>query len=553
MSDTPPNKELSDELARIRDQFVASLPGQIDHLRTALADLAGTLGHARDDALRQAHVTAHSLAGTAGTFGFPALGSAARILEYSLRDALAGDEGDQSERRYQSLLDSLIYQANAATDDTPSPHSASALPPRPFTHAGLVVLVEDDPALANRLSSYLHHFGYEVLHFESATAFAAAASEMAPPAALLLDNALPEGPLAGVDIANALPANLRATPLLFMSANDSQEARIGALRAGCLAYLLKPIEPAQVLDALEGITQRESDRPIRVMIVDDEPAMVAHHCAVLNASGFDTVSLSDPGLLLDMMRDQLPDIVLLDLHMPEYSGRELAALIHQIPSFAGIPVLFISSERDFDTQQAAMQSGGDDFLVKPVGAERLVNAVRYRATRHRQLRDLMKNDSLTGLLNHANIKSRLAAEMHRIDRHGGNLTLAMVDVDRFKQVNDEHGHVNGDRILRELAMLLRRRLRSSDEVGRYGGEEFLVLLPNTSAAAAVELLNAIREDFFQIAHFIGDTELHVSFSGGIASQDDWNSPEALLMAADAALYSAKKSGRNRIVLSPGTR
>jgi diguanylate cyclase (GGDEF)-like protein len=143
--------------------------------------------------------------------------------------------------------------------------------------------------------------------------------------------------------------------------------------------------------------------------------------------------------------------------------------------------------------------------------------------------------------------------MHRIDRHGGNLTLAMVDVDRFKQVNDEHGHVNGDRILRELAMLLRRRLRSSDEVGRYGGEEFLVLLPNTSAAAAVELLNAIREDFFQIAHFIGDTELHVSFSGGIASQDDWNSPEALLMAADAALYSAKKSGRNRIVLSPGTR
>ncbi len=551
MSDTTPSKELADELARIRAQFITSLPGQVEHLKMSLQALVGAVGQAREEALRQAHVTAHSLAGTAGTFGFPALGSAARTLEYSLREALEGQEDAQSERRYQSLLHSLIYQAQAASADGPSGEIASALPPRPFSHAGSVVLVEDDPALASRLSSYLHHFGYEVLHFASATAFAAAADTLARPVALLLDNALPEGLLAGVSIAQTLPPNLADSPILFMSANDSQEARIGALRAGCQAYLLKPIEPAQVLDALENITQRETDRPLRVMIVDDEPTMVAHHEAVLKAAGFDTACLSEPSLLLDTMRDQLPDIVLLDLHMPQYSGGELASLIHQIPSFAGIPVLFVSSERDFDTQQAAMQSGGDDFLVKPVGAERLVNAVRYRATRHRQLRDLMKNDSLTGLLNHANIKSRLAAEMHRVDRHGGSLTLAMIDIDRFKQVNDEHGHASGDRILRELAMLLRRRLRSSDEVGRYGGEEFVLLLPNTTAAAAIDLINAIREDFYQIAHFIGDTELHVSFSGGVASQADWGSPEALLMAADAAMYAAKKSGRNRIVLAPG--
>ncbi|MEZ5628936.1 MAG: diguanylate cyclase [Rhodocyclaceae bacterium] len=547
-------RPLTDSLAVIRDQFVASLPAQIAHLRSTLATVADATGDTeRQDLLRQACLTAHSLAGTAGTFGYPALGRAAKALETSLREAIETPGHLDAPRQHAACLDSLISQADAATRvPLPAqPHPSG--PSRPHAHAGSVILIEDDPALANRLSAYLHHFGYEIRHFDCATAFTAVADTLPPPTALLIDNALPEGALAGIQAAITRPDSMRDTPMLFMSANDSQAARIGALRAGGQAYLLKPIEPSQVLDALENVVEAASGRPHRVLILDDDPAMVAHHSAVLGAAGFDTVELDDPSRLIEAIREQPPDIVLLDLYMPDTSGSDLAAMIHQILAFAGVPILFVSAEHDIAAQQAAMLSCGGDFLIRPVAPDRLVSAVRYRAVRHRQLRELMKNDSLTGLLDHASLKERLSAEMHRVDRHGGTLSVAMLDIDHFKQVNDRHGHAVGDRILRELAMLLRRRLRSSDVAGRYGGEEFAILLPNTGAAAAVDLLNAIREDFGQISHFVGEQMLRVTFSVGIASQSDWGTPETLLMAADAALYTAKHAGRDRVILASPVR
>lgn len=205
----------------IRDQFVASLPAQIAHLRSTLATVADATGNTeRQDLLRQACLTAHSLAGTAGTFGYPALGRAAKALEASLREAIETPGHPDAPRQRAACLDSLIPQADAATRVPPPAQPHPSEPSRPHAHAGSVILIEDDPVLANRLSAYLHHFGYEIRHFDCATAFTAA-DTLPPPTALLIDNALPEGALAGIQAAITRPDSMRDTPMLFMSANNS--------------------------------------------------------------------------------------------------------------------------------------------------------------------------------------------------------------------------------------------------------------------------------------------------------------------------------------------
>ncbi len=160
----------------------------------------------------------------------------------------------------------------------------------------------------------------------------------------------------------------------------------------------------------------------------------------------------------------------------------------------------------------------------------------------------MATDGLTGLLNHSHLEERLETEIARSQRQGSPLVFAMIDIDHFKRVNDTWGHAAGDRVLRSLAKLLRQRLRRTDVAGRYGGEEFGVILTDTDVETALPLLDAIRRDFGAVQHTCGDTEFSVHFSAGLAGFPRHRSAGVLVNAADAALYVAKQAGRDRIVL-----
>jgi diguanylate cyclase (GGDEF)-like protein len=195
-----------------------------------------------------------------------------------------------------------------------------------------------------------------------------------------------------------------------------------------------------------------------------------------------------------------------------------------------------------------MQQGGDDFLSKPVTAQGLIASVRQRAQRHRVLRTHMEHDGLTGLLNHSALKERLVLELARAERLASPLALVMIDLDHFKQVNDSHGHAAGDRVLRALARLLRDRLRRTDIIGRYGGEEFGALLPDTDAATATQVVEKLRAAFAAIEHGAGEQRFRVTLSAGIAASPPIKDSETLAAAADAALYRSKLDGRNRVSL-----
>jgi diguanylate cyclase (GGDEF)-like protein len=187
-------------------------------------------------------------------------------------------------------------------------------------------------------------------------------------------------------------------------------------------------------------------------------------------------------------------------------------------------------------------------LTKPVVPADLVAAVAIRAERMRTLRSLMVRDSMTGLFNHTTITQMLETAVANAARGAGVPCFAMIDIDNFKQVNDTHGHQIGDQVIQALARILQQRLRHSDVVGRYGGEEFAVVLQDVSIPAATRLLDELRQDFARVLFHSADGDFSCTFSVGLASYKGHPRTEQLCEAADKALYQAKHQGRNCVVV-----
>ena len=231
--------------------------------------------------------------------------------------------------------------------------------------------------------------------------------------------------------------------------------------------------------------------------------------------------------------------------MPGCTGTELARVIRMHEDWLATPIVYLSAETDVDLQLTATSEGADDFLTKPISDGHLVAAARNRCERAYQMSMLINRDSLTGLLKHARIKEELINEAGRARRSKQPLSVVMADIDRFKQVNDSHGHPAGDQVIRALGNLMRQRVRSSDRIGRYGGEEFMLVLPNCNAHSAQQLADDIRQRFKALRFAAKGQEFTVTLSAGIACASDNADATALIAMADEALYRAKQNGRDR--------
>lgn len=298
---------------------------------------------------------------------------------------------------------------------------------------------------------------------------------------------------------------------------------------------------SRILDLVQA---REQHFP-RVLVVEDSATATAHIRRSLSQHGIDSEAISDPRLLLEATARYRPDLVLMDMYMPYCTGVEVTRALRQLREFQALPVVYLSSETDIVQQVEALRLGGDQFLTKPVNPVVLAAVVKTKIERYREMLHSGRHDSLTGLLNHTAAKARLD-ELVR-SAGGEPVTVAMIDIDRFKSINDTYGHPVGDQVIRSLAWLLRGRLRSSDLIGRYGGEEFILALPGTDGGRAKVLLDRIREDFSELPLAHGNGTLRATFSCGLASKASAEDPELLITAADEALLVAKRSGRNLVI------
>lgn len=337
-------------------------------------------------------------------------------------------------------------------------------------------------------------------------------------------------------------------PSIFISARDDWHARLAAVRGHGSAYLTKPLDFNDLLERLDQLTLKQQPDPFRVLIVDDMEVLAEHYAIVLQDAGMDVKIVSDVGDLLETLSDFKPELILMDIFMPQCSGLEAASIIRQKDEFLSVPIVFLSTESDPLQHLSAMELGGDDFLQKPIQDDRLIIAERSRAQRFRMLRSHMHSDGLTGLLNHVTTKTHLVAEIARAHRQNEPLCFAMLDIDLFKKVNDNYGHPVGDRVIKSVARMLTKRLRKSDLIGRYGGEEFAIILPETDIKTAENVLNSVREDFSKIIQQDKKKTFSCTLSAGISQLTTSSCMEDLIGYADMALYDAKDSGRNKVCI-----
>jgi len=542
---------LEKELRRLRANFLDKLPGRLQALVEEWNALQGE-GWSQDGA-RALHRSVHGLIGTAGSLGFSKMAKTARRLERRLVAMLEGTQPPTPEvsaeviEWYERMGEDGTAQAQQAVDPRSFENVAEWGAPV-FEPRNLIVVVEQEDPFARELAHQLGHFGFELQMFKKIDDLVADRVERRP-AAVIMDLSSPEGDLLGEEVATKVRDELGDdVPLVFVSNRSDIEARLDAVRSGCSSYFVKPVNYSDVLETLDRLTRSEPE-PYRILIVDDEPDAAEFHSTNLEMAGLETVTVTEPLEVMSQLVEFQPDVILMDVYMPGCSGLELAMVIRQEEAFVGVPIVFLSRETDRMKQIAALGEGGDDFFTKPVQPDQLVPAVSARAQRGRTLRLFMEKDGLTGLFRHSRIIEQLEVAVRRADRQNGRLAVAMLDIDGFKEVNDEHGHLVGDQVLKALAYLLRQRLRMSDVLGRFGGDEYIVILPDTDGAAAMEKMDDIRLNFAAIDHDTGQGSFSVTLSCGVAEFPAALTSHELIAAADETLYGAKRGGRNRVLLA----
>jgi diguanylate cyclase (GGDEF)-like protein len=315
---------------------------------------------------------------------------------------------------------------------------------------------------------------------------------------------------------------------------------------------------------------RSSQRPavapdgrVKILIADDDRLSRESLSTHISRWGYDVETVGDGGAAFSaLLRPSAPRLALVDWEMPALSGIDVCRLLRARSDAPYIYIILCTSKERQRHLIDGLAAGADDYIRKPFDLQEL--EVRLRAGRRivllqDQLLEVQAElerralyDRLTDVKNRGAILDVLASELARAEQTGKPVSIVLADLDFFKRINDTHGHPVGDAVLREFAKSLRATLRFSDEVGRYGGEEFLLVLPDCASTEALVMAERVRRAVAGTAVDVSSETVSVTASFGVAGTDQGHrNATSLIAAADAALYSAKALGRNRTAVAPG--
>lgn len=496
----------------------------------------------------------HKLTGSSGTFGFSTISSISRELECTLNSLVGNQKPDGIFNNFVSgLIKRLLEMSNYIDCSTclgrlENDYFSEKIVksnPLPLTIQDILVywfgidFVYHDSSI-----KHLIDYGFNA-HFYQNIEGLLKAIEQSKPNLVILDlaafGALSENIfiLAGRIVAMDIK-------VFIVTKQNNFDCRLRSVRAGAHAYIVKPIDIYSLINKIKNTLIADNEKPPKILIVDDQLSVAEFYAAILKQSGMHVCVEGEPNRALHLIGENAPDLILLDLNMPDVSGAELAAIIRQHEQYQSIPIVFLSGNENQEKKTSLIEVGSDDFLCKGISPYDFVVQIRSRVARARMISSKMYQDSLTGLLNHVQIKLSMEKLFKQCSRKLSPLSVVMIDIDNFKKVNDTHGHLIGDKVIKSLSQLLEQRLRTTDYIGRSGGEEFMLVIPDCDANSTKIIVDELRNDFSKILFPVGSSNFKVSFSAGIADSQNMTSATEQMRLADAALYKAKMDGRNMV-------
>jgi len=405
-----PNSSKANKLELLRLNFLKELPIRSGKISEALMECCQP---DNKESSQQLHLILHGLAGAAGTFGFKNLSVKARDAELSLEKAQSVNFSTEAVNLLKSEVATLqlMISTTVSNHGTPDSEIEESLS---LTDTPLIYYLEDDMAQASFILTEMENSGYEIKHFTDIAELEKEYSVRKPDAMLLDMETATDTKAATTLLQNLKTSNISIAPSAILSVHDDFESRLAALRSGARRYIVKPANIDTIIFTLDQLTYRTPTQSYKALLVDDDPLLLEHQAEILKEVGIEVQTLTKPQNVFIALKEFKPDIVILDVYMPEVTGPEIAAMIRNDKQYQYIPILFLSSEQDMGKQLMALNLGGDDFITKPpkpgyFQMTVISRIIKFREQNHQEtaLKDTITNLQQTQKTNE-NLNQRLS-------------------------------------------------------------------------------------------------------------------------------------------------
>jgi diguanylate cyclase (GGDEF)-like protein len=549
------SSKLEQKLAEFRITFIAEFNDKLAVLIKHWSEARTTQSL---EAIKKFRFEVHSLRGSSGTLDFIMLSDRLGMIE----DEVAPCE-EQINRLISVIpfIDRHINSMIEASRNNPNPllvlkQVASSLGALRNTQKKKeeissqsyreikIALLDDNEAASAIHAKLLGGFGFRISQFNSIELLEEVLDQESFSLVLIdTDNATNQSEQI---FAFAAKLNLEDTDVFILSSSSSFENRLAAVRSKVNEYLLKPVNITTLVSKIRKNFKIDLIRPYRILLLDDQASVGIFYKTLLEDDGVEVLAISQAESIMSELESFHPDVFLLDIHMPNISGLEIARLLRQQAKYDYVPIIFLTTDDNINTKLEVLECGADDVIPKNTPPKLIVQQIDSRIQRGQEIRYLASRDSLTGVFNHGQIMDAAAHSLRLAARQEKPTIVVMIDLDNFKAVNDKYGHLGGDKVLISLGQLLLQSVRDTDYVGRYGGEEFMVVFSDAEPSVIESKMNNILTAFLQINYTVDKQSFHCSFSAGLATSTHHEKLSELVSSADAALYKAKEAGRSQV-------